>query len=460
MPWTVRFKIMNKKYLFLLTVFLVFLPMRIASARTGRTETLAPALWLKPAGSSLDAGSKINAVSGKTGKARGFLKVVQTRRETPDLMGALARLGLFYKDNFKGKQLEPVNDWGRLQALVVEKKGNYAWAIRRKAFSREIEGLKQVTYSLSELNPFTEEMENKEGFCDVLFDSGQKCVHVGLGSNLAISVNTFEHAGAGSLLLMMVIEEARDRGDKTVYVYDPAFKARPFYERFGFRFRDENVMELELEARDGVLQNLNSVRVYRNIAVMDLRQGEKFMPLMRQELTGNDVVRPYLGWEQGRKNRLGESMDSLINSLVMDNNPSVRQIMTQIENQGEEWIRLKGLLLLQRFNRRAENQDVKTTEDWGEFSRQRTAGEYDLRQLLSHTLGVAGSYLQMLKKEERNDPNSFFANELRDSFAECFRDGYIILRAMALPEQPGLTLPDVPGRTVPKTSLSSIEISI
>lgn len=105
--------------------------------------------------------------------------------------------------------------------------------------------------------------------------------------------------------------------------------------------------------------------------------------------------------------------DELIDTAIME-----------IEEKGKNYITEQGIKILEEFNTQRINADFEKVHTWTELINMKTKGDYDFRQLLSHLVGTAQMYFDILKQYELKDKTNI------EKFKEYFEKMWVVLRAI------------------------------
>ncbi|MBU0634655.1 MAG: class I SAM-dependent methyltransferase [Candidatus Omnitrophica bacterium] len=119
------------------------------------------------------------------------------------------------------------------------------------------------------------------------------------------------------------------------------------------------------------------------------------------------------------------SYRSIIETILLSPNESVRKIIFEIEQMPESQIEAEGKNILEDFGRLPVHDNIGKAKNWHEFVNVSTVGRYDLSQLFSQNFSNAQGYFEL----------GDFGNE---DFKASFRQGYILLRAIEIASRQGV----------------------
>jgi len=154
-------------------------------------------------------------------------------------------------------------------------------------------------------------------------------------------------------------------------------------------------------------------------------EGELSLSSQMSGLLDNRLINVF--FERDKKGIRTTKYPQIIKMLLDNGNEIVREVITKIEAEGEQWIEQKGKERLKRFNDDFDDGNFEIVNSWDEFVAIETSGRYDLSQLFSYSLGIAHTYYQLLSNDKREDDA-----EIKQGFRKSLEDGYIILRAIEI----------------------------
>jgi len=152
--------------------------------------------------------------------------------------------------------------------------------------------------------------------------------------------------------------------------------------------------------------------------------------LDNDRLLNNRLINSFFRTVKEARPAKEEQTRGWLKSVLTGDSPFIKKIITQENLKSDEVLYAEGLAVLEEFNQLPVNQDAKKVHSWAEFVRQSTLGEYDLTQLLTHTLLVV--YSSRSFWGDKSVP-VYFMLRLED----CLRKGYRVLRSMEIESRKG-----------------------